>query len=104
MIKACQLRLVETLDDRQHRRVDKTDIGIGVAEPSSLQKMPLSRNFLSEPTPGLEPGTPSLRVTRNGLRPSPADRLIPANWPLGQLLAPMTLRLFPGLLLPSRCP
>jgi hypothetical protein len=62
MIKACELRLVETLDDRQHRRVDKTDIGIGVAEPSSLQKMPLSRHFLSEPTPGLEPGTPSLRV------------------------------------------
>jgi hypothetical protein len=26
-----ELRLVETLDDRQHRRVDKTDIGIGVA-------------------------------------------------------------------------
>jgi hypothetical protein len=79
MIKACELRLVETLDDRQHRPRRQTDIGIGVAEPSSLQKMPLSRHFLSEPTPGLEPGTPSLRVTPEGLTSDHERRLAVTN-------------------------
>ncbi len=67
------------------------------------EKPPMSGAF-AEPTPGLEPGTPSLRGQRVGCGRSRAVRVLPANRLFPCWRPAHRLRLFAGVALPTSCP
>jgi hypothetical protein len=68
------------------------------------QNMPITRAFLLEPTPGLEPGTPSLRVKSEASGCLRLVHLSPAQRPILPRQAAPHLRLSPDVPLPTHCP